>query len=120
MGVLPTQSLEEMREDCRMIERYADRLDNIAYGQFRLLPSTDIFACPEKFGVRDIRPSGDGSHEGYDFTSIHNGKICDLTELTACVHGEIQPLLRRKFLSDQRYSIFFDSRYFSVTTGFHK
>lgn len=113
MGVLPTQSLEEMREDCRMIERYADRIDNIVYGQFRLLPSTDIFACPEKFGVSDIRPSGDGAYDGYEFTSTLNGNTCDLTALTACLHEEISPLLRRKFLSDQRYSIFFDSRYFA-------
>lgn len=117
MAILPSQTKEELLEDFTAIQDNMSYIDNVALGQFMLLPSTDMFADPAAFNILEISEAPDKHYDAYDFISNdREGNKIASSDLEGVLRDEIRPFLERKRFISNRYDRFFDAAYYQART----
>ncbi|WP_083522051.1 B12-binding domain-containing radical SAM protein [Desulfovibrio fairfieldensis] len=113
MGLLPSQTKEELIADFTTIKKCIDDIDNVYMGSFILFPSTDIFSQPHKFNIIQISEAKDIHYDGYTFSSTYNGQEIDIEKLKKYLNGTIRPFISKKKFITNRYDRFFDDKFFA-------
>ncbi len=99
---LPSETVEEVREDIAEVERNIACIDAGSVGPFSLEINTDMYRDPKKYNICSIdleQPSR--------FSSCRDGNLIDKEEMLSCYRNEYAPLLRKHFFYRERYQVYF-------------
>lgn len=102
---LPSETIEEAREDIVETQKMAEYLDCISVGQFCLDINTDMYRNMGEYHITKFNP-----HDGTRFSSENNGKIINTEAMLNVFKNEYSPLGRKLFFTNNRYVIFFGNR----------
>lgn len=102
MSNLPSETVEEVREDMAEVECNIANIDAASVGPFLLEFNTDMYHEPQQFNII----SKDLEHPEC-FASHHEGEIIDKDAMLACYHKEYVPLLCKYFFYRDRYQVYF-------------
>jgi radical SAM superfamily enzyme YgiQ (UPF0313 family) len=101
MTALPTQTLEEMAEDCRAIEEYSGFITAASLNLFQPAPATDMYRDLKNFNIlRLVPPDG--------FVALHQGEELDSAPLKRFYKETFSPAMNRLFPTTNRYVVFLD------------
>jgi len=100
---LPSETLEEVREDYNEIIKFRDKIDAICITPFMLVKNTDMYNDPEKYNIIYIN-----KEDSCRFLSHYNNKIIDSNEMMKFCMEQYVPLMDEWNFSKNRYTLFFD------------
>lgn len=100
---LPSETLEEAKEDLEEVKRMKKYMDAFAVGIFRLEPNTDMYACPEKYNIVSIDPT-----DRRRFQSHKDGIIIDKNSMLNFFNMEYYQYQKKCDAMWNRYTVFFE------------
>ena len=103
MGNLPSETLDEIRADIKMVEQNYPYIDAAGVGAFSLEINTDMYHNQEAYNILSIDMDNTTM-----FDSHNNGVIINKTDVMNCMHNEYGPMLRELFFYRDRYQIYFE------------
>ena len=99
---LPSETIEEMREDFNDVKKYWDNVDNIGIGLFMLENNTDMYKEPEAYNITSVN-----DNDPIRFQSTNGAEIIDKEKVIEIFYMEIFPAIDRRYFDKDRYSLFF-------------
>lgn len=99
---LPSETIEEMREDFNDVKKYWDNVDNIGMGMFMLENNTDMYKEPKSFNIINV-----DNNDPIRFQSTNGSEIIDKEKVIETFNMEIFPAIDRRYFDKDRYSLFF-------------
>ncbi len=100
---LPSETIEEMRDDIRDVKEHIGYLSGMGLSPFYLDVNTDMFNNMESYNIVKYNP-----YDGTRFDSLNNGQIIDKNKMFEVYGNEYAPLPRKYFFTTNRYTIFYD------------
>lgn len=101
MGVLPSQTKEEILYDMECFNQNVENIDGAFLGYFYLDVHCDIYKEPAKFGIVKASPM-----DGYEFDSVNNGALIDKQEVLEAFNL-YKKEVRKYYPNMNRYILFF-------------
>jgi anaerobic magnesium-protoporphyrin IX monomethyl ester cyclase len=102
---LPSETIEEARDDIEETKKMAEYLDCVSVGPFCLDINTDMYRNMSEYRITKF-----DSYDGTRFSSENNGAIIDTEAMLNVFNNEYSPLGRKLFFTNNRYVIFFDGK----------
>lgn len=99
---LPSQNMEEVREDVAQLREMEAYIDAIGVAPFALFENTDMYNEPQKYNILEINEEDETR-----FVSHHDGQIIDKDEMLRFYREEYLKLQNEWTLMGDRYSVFF-------------
>lgn len=103
MDNLPSETIEEAKEDLKELKRNIEYIDSFAISVFTLVKNTDMYQDLEKYNILDI-----DDNDTTRFQSHFEGKIIDREEMLRFHREEYLKFQFESVLTANRYTIFFD------------
>lgn len=100
---LPSETVEEAREDLEEVKRMKESMDAFSVGVFRLECNTDMYANPEKYNIISIDPDSTNR-----FQSHKDGIMIDQSSMLDFFRREYLPYQKKCFATGNRYTVFFE------------
>lgn len=104
MSNLPSETIEEMREDIEETKQHMEYLAGIGLGPFYLDINTDMFKNMEDYNIIEYNP-----YDGTRFVSTNNGKVIDKDKMFEVYGSEYAILPQKYFFTTNRYTIFYEN-----------
>lgn len=101
---LPSETLEEAREDLETVKKMEEYIDAFSVGPFFLSKNTDMYREPHKFNIISLNEL-----DPYRFTSHYEGKIIDKDEMLLFYKQEYSKYQMDSFSVGNRYTLFMES-----------
>lgn len=100
---LPSETIEEMRDDIRELKEHIGYLAGMGLGPFYLDVNTDMFNNMEDYNIIKYNP-----YDKTRFDSVNNGQIIDKDKMFEVYGNEYAILPQKHFFTTNRYTIFYD------------
>lgn len=100
---LPSETLEEAREDLEDVKRMKAHMDAFSVGIFRLEPNTDMYASQEKYNIISVDPN-----DPRKFQSHKDGDIIDKDSILHFFNTEYLQYQKKCDALGNRYTVFFE------------
>lgn len=100
---LPSETLEEAREDLEEVKRMAEHIDAFSVGPFNLVRNTDMYEELEKYNIFSV-----DSNEPSRFQSHKDGVIIDKDSMLSFCWDEYSKYQYKLFSVGNRYTLFFE------------
>ncbi len=100
---LPSETLEEAREDMENIRAIDGMIDAFSVNPFMLFKNTDMYDRPELYGITSINPDNE-----LLFQSEYAGCLIDKEAMLDFYYNEYLAYQKRKFSSGNRYTLYFE------------
>ena len=99
---LPSERVDEVREDIEEAKRNAENVDAYSVGMFGLERNTDMYKTPEQYNIVAIN-----DEQPISFDSHYNGVIIDKAEMVNCFFNEYLPFIEEYYFTPNRYYVYF-------------
>lgn len=100
---LPSETIEEMKEDIKRVNENINYLSGMNVGPFYLDTNTDMYRNMEAYNITKYDP-----YDGTRFTSVNNGVEINKDEMFKVYSSEYRSLINKYFFTSNRYTIFYD------------
>lgn len=100
---LPSETLEELKEDFEDVKRMKKYMDAFSVGVFRLEKNTDMYINPEKYNIISIDPN-----DPRKFQSHKDGVVVDKDSMFDFFDKEYRMYQQKCQASGNRYTLFFE------------
>ena len=104
MTNLPSETLEEAKEDLEEVMRMKECVDFFSAAKFRLQKNTDMYKNLEKYNIVEIDPD-----DTSNFQSHNDGMIIDKNSIINFFNKEYVQYLEKSQASGNRYTLFFEA-----------
>jgi len=102
MSNLPSETLEEAREDLEAVKGLRDVIDTFSVSPFGLYPNTDMYANPERYNITRIN-----LEDPTRFDSHHDGEVINKDAMLEFHKSEYRRYRTREYGISNRYALFF-------------
>lgn len=100
---LPSETLEEAKEDLEDVKRLQNYMDAFSVGIFRLERNTDMYNSPEKYNIININPN-----DPTKFESHKNDNLIDKSSILNFYENEYIYYQKKCHAFGNRYTVFFE------------
>ena len=100
---LPSETLEEVREDMEQVRALDEVIDAFCVGPFCLYKNTDMYSNPEKYGIVSVN-----EEDVLRFQSQNGGEIIDKEQMLGLYENEYHGYQMEKFSKGNRYTLYFE------------
>lgn len=102
MDNLPSETVEEAKEDLEEVKRMHEYIDAFSVGPFMLVKNTDMYKNLENYNIVEVN-----EQDSRRFQSHNNGTIVDKEEMLRFDREEYRKYQLSTFLFGDRYTLFF-------------
>ena len=103
---LPSETLEEAKEDLEEVMRMKEYMDAFSVAKFRLEKNTDMYKNPEQYSIVKIDPDN-----ASNFQSHKDGIVIDKSNIVNFFNKEYRRYLDKTQASGNRYTLFFEAEW---------
>lgn len=100
---LPSETLEEAKEDMEQVRELDDVIDMFSVGPFCLYKNTDMYSNPEKYGIVSVNDK-----DPLRFQSQNRGELIDKERMLDFYENEYHGYQIEKFSKGNRYTLYFE------------